>query len=164
MNSPTTSRPTSLRASAERMALFVMLAVAAACLLSGCSAPVIYAKVIQGDASFITLVDESDTRLEQPGLADTSLRFFSNPDSLGRRRLGQVVTDESGWATMRVDLPAAGLARYDIEIIARRQGYIHARGTFVLPSSGRRVLISLKPGQDSYREQEDLQAEFERHR
>ncbi len=145
-----------------------MLLAGAMCLLlcllaTGCS-PVVRAKVVSGEVSFVALVKADDERLDRPGLPGVTLLFNSDPDSLGRKRLGQAVTDEAGWVEMPIDLPAAGLARYEIEIIARRSGYAHARGTFILPGAGQRVLIFLKPGTDTYREPDDLGSEAEKYR
>jgi hypothetical protein len=146
------------------LTLAAVLCAGAGALLGGCDAPVVNTKVIRGDVSFVALVRNDDPRLEEPGVSGVRLQFYSDPNSLGRKPLGQAMTDPSGFAAHPVELPAAGLARYEIELIARKEGYAHARGTFIMPGPDQTVLVFLNPGVDTYKEPEDLQAEYEQYR
>ncbi|MFG0252160.1 MAG: hypothetical protein ACF8NJ_04720, partial [Phycisphaerales bacterium JB038] len=110
------------------------------CLVATGCTPILRGKVVSGEVSFVAIVKADDPRLERPGLANVTIQFNSDPDSLGRKPLGQAITDEMGWLEMPIELPAAGLARYEIEVIARHSGYAHARGTFILPGDDERVL------------------------
>lgn len=150
--------------SAARRVVSIALILAVLPLLTACSTPALNAKVIRGHVSFVAVVENDDPRLEQPGLPGVTIQLHSNPESLGRKPLGSTLTDDTGRAALNVDLPAAGLARYEIELIARKQGYAHARGTFIMPGSAKTILVFLNPGVDTYREPENLLEEAERYK
>ncbi|HEB60267.1 MAG TPA: hypothetical protein ENJ06_00420 [Phycisphaeraceae bacterium] len=143
--------------------LLILLFLSGLLPAAGCQ-PMIRGKVIAGDVNFIALVDADDSRLEQPGLSDVNISFTSDPDSLGRKDLGSVVSDGTGGFTFTVNLPAAGLAKYELAALARHPGYMPTRGKFILPGDEKRLLIYMKPGKDNYTEPENLEDEYRRFR
>ncbi|MCK4872951.1 MAG: hypothetical protein KAS72_09520 [Phycisphaerales bacterium] len=149
-------------ASARRLGAVLLLLGALA--LPGCAGPVLRAKVIEADVSFVLIVPRDDPRLEDPGIANVTVAITSDPNSLGRQTIGTAVTDGFGEMSMNIELPLAGLARYEIGVVARKQGYTQTTGDFLLPADNQVVLIFMRSGRDTHRSEEDLRDTADQYR
>jgi hypothetical protein len=147
-----------------RCALALCLVSAAFVLLAtGCTSYSLQGKVIAGDISYIAVVDASDERFNGPGLVGASLSLETDPGKLKREHVGDAVSSSDGWFSIRVNRPGAGLLIYDVGIRVQRNGYEGVQQIFRLPSSGKRVLVILRPGVDQLKdEEESLMEQFER--
>lgn len=106
-------------------------------------------KVIQGDISFIAIVNKDDPRLEGPGIPNVAVALLNDPNKLSKETLGTAISDSQGDFSIGIDLVGAGFFRYDAGLTAERKGYEYATSQFNLPPSDRRVLIMLRPGTSS---------------
>lgn len=116
---------------------------------SGCSSYVLRGRVIRGDASYVTLVEPGDPRLNEQGVPGASLTLVMDPTRLNRKTLSQGVSESDGNITLAVDEFGAGMLEMDTELTARKKGAEPAQGYFRLPGNNKkRVLVSLGPGED----------------
>lgn len=124
-----------------------LLCALAAALASGCETYQLRGRVATGDATYITLVDADDPRLQTgDAIAGVVLRLQTDPGKLNRAFVGQGVTNGQGEFEIPVDEVGAGFLEYDVGIDARRPGFESAESFFRLPPSGKRVLVVLRPG------------------
>lgn len=152
-----------------RRSLFSLL-----CLLllvmSACSSYKLQGRVVRGTGSYIQVVDADDPRLEGAGIAGAQVTVTLDPQRLKRKVIGSTTTDGNGNFSIAIDEPGAGFLEYDIGIKASGQGLIHALSFMELPSSRRRVLVTLQVGrdvssfEDTLMQDEDLWEEAERYR
>ena len=137
-------------------------------LLVGCESYSLRGHVIRGEISYIEIVDADDERLESPGLTATRVGVHLDPGRLNRKFLGSTVSDANGDFSLPIDEVGAGFLEYDISVVAYRDGYFGAEQFFVMPSSNKRVLIILGPGNDpnppSFQGRESLFDEAARYR
>jgi len=144
---PTSPNPR--RARAAISAVFCLLpALAALASLAGCSPYQMRGKVIEGDISFVAIVDADDPRLDGPGISGAELRLSTDPEKLNRERIGTTISSGDGSFTIPVDELGAGVLLYDVGLQVRKSGYQPANQMFRLPPSERRVLVILTPGVD----------------
>lgn len=127
-------------------AWIVFLAAPVTAWLAGCAPYTLRGKVIEGDVSFIAVIDASDPRLDGPGLSGAMLRLETDPERLNRKVVGTAVSGPDGSFAIPVEEVGAGLLMYDMGLRAERQGYAPAEQFFRLPGSDRRVLVILQPG------------------
>lgn len=125
----------------------------AAILIAGamvaCSPYTLRGRVVQGEVSYVDIVDEDDHRLAQPGVSSVALKLTLDPSKLNRKVIAQNYSDEKGDFEMRVDEGGAGLLTFETALLARKRGFQSAEGVFNLPGgSSKRVLIVLTPGND----------------
>lgn len=116
--------------------------------LAACGPYKMHGRVVEGDVSYIAVVDEADPRLNGVGLEGVLLRAQLDPGTLSTKTVSQETSDAAGNFSLPVDEWGAGMLDMESAVLARRRGFKSAEGTFKLPSSGRRVLIVLAPGQD----------------
>jgi len=129
----------------RRLALVVVwLAVAAAA--TGCAPYTLRGKVVEGEVSFIAVVDADDPRLDGPGLSGAMLTLQTDPQRLNRKTVGSAVSDADGGFSIPVNEVGAGVLIYDMGLEARKKGYSPAEQFFRLPPAGKRVLVLLAPG------------------
>lgn len=142
----------------------ITLGVACA-LVGGCSSYALKGRVVKGDASYVTVVDAADPRLEEAGVAGVSLTLIMDPMRLNRKTIAQGVTETDGNFSLPVDEFGAGMLELDTELTARKKNAEPAQGQFRLPSSKMRVLVSLGPGadRDLNPEREDLSDQADRY-
>lgn len=107
-------------------------------------------KVVEGPVSSVSVVDRHDPRLDQPGLPGASVQSTLDPEDVGRKRLAEQTSDDSGAFAIPVGEPGAGFLEYEVEVLARMGGYQSAVGTIPLPGRDKRLLITLTPGRDTY--------------
>lgn len=129
--------------------MLALLAFGAA--LTGCSSGgyQLQGKVIEGDISFIAVVNSDDPRLEEQGVSGVSVTLVSDPNKLNRETLGEAISQVDGSFSIGVGLVGAGFFQYDAGVNASRDGYERASSQFNLPPSGKRVLIMMRKGYNS---------------
>ncbi len=144
------------------LALFAMVLLGA----GGCSPYALQGRVVSGDVSIAMIVDADDPRLDGDGVPSVSLRLESDPGQLRGKVIGTAVSGADGEIAIPVGEVGAGFLEYDVGVVARRPGYLTARGFFRLPPDRRRLLVIMTPGRDpeAEREPEDLMELYERYR
>lgn len=123
----------------------VVVAFAAAlALLSGCqNSASIAGKVIQGDVSFIGVVDAGDERLKAPGLQGAEIAATTDPrGGAGPAVLGKSTSGPQGDFGLRMN---QSTLTGSTGFTARRDGFAPASGVMPMPSEDRRLLVILKP-------------------
>ncbi|TVQ31238.1 MAG: hypothetical protein EA376_10225 [Phycisphaeraceae bacterium] len=123
-------------------------------------------KVVEGDVTYVAIVDTDDPRLEGRGVGGVNIMLETDPDRINREQVGRTVSQQDGSFSMDIDAFGAGLLQYDVGITAHRRGFETAQNIFRLPSSGRRILIMISPGagDESWRRQESPFEQYERFR
>lgn len=135
----------------RRLSTAVLASAAAICVcaLGACSPYMLSGRVIEGEASYATLVAPDDPRLQSPGITGASLRLTRDPGRLKRDVVTERVSGAQGEFELPVDRVGAGLLEMDMGVLARMTGYSSAEGFFGLPGAGKsRLLIVLAPGDD----------------
>ena len=122
-------------------------ALLACSLLTACSYS-LKGRVIEGETSYVTVVDASDPRLNDPGLSGVRLHLQMDPGRLQRETLARDTSAFEGEFELPVDEIGAGFMQYDVGLFARRAGYSPAEGSFRLPPKSKRILIVMARGQD----------------
>ena len=131
-------------------------------VLSVCSTACTYTlrgRVIEGDTSYVAVVDKSDPRLNENGIEGVRLHVQLDPGKLNRKTVCREVSSMDGAFALPVDEIGAGVLEYDVGVFARRAGYSPAEGSFRLPPSGKRIIIVLMRGRD-YDQGESLEDEW----
>lgn len=148
----------------RRPATLLTLTVAALTLAS-CGGYTLRGRVIDGDISYATVVGANDERLSMPGVGGVTVTLETDPGRVKREFIGEAVSNPDGEFEIRVRKPGAGFLMYDAGIEARRRGYEGVRHMFPLPSSSKRLLIMLRPGNDTLPEREGtLMEQYEQFR
>ncbi len=114
--------------------------------LAACSPYTLRGKVIEGDISYVAVVDANDPRLAGAGIGNASLELISNPERLNHKMLAGGITDPAGSFDLHVDEAGAGILTYDTSLTVRHDGHTTASNIFKLPPDSKRVLVSLKRG------------------
>jgi len=154
------------RVSPLRSRAAALLAVACSLLvLTGCGYTM-RGKVVEGEVTYIAIVDANDPRLEGRGVGGVNISLETDPDRLSREQVGRTVSQQDGSFSMDVDAFGAGFLQYDVGITAHRRGFETATNLFRLPSSGKRILIMMAPGvgDESWRRPESPFEQYERFR
>ena len=126
----------------------LVAAMLLAVMFAGCGAYQLRGRVVEGPRSEASVIGADDPRLAGPPIADATVRFILDPQSAGRKVLGQTVTDDSGNFVLPVDVLGAGTLEYELLVIARADKKAPAMSVVQVPSSGRRILVTLQPGRD----------------
>lgn len=105
-------------------------------------------RVIQGEASYVAVVDPSDPRLTQPGLDGVALHLQMEPGKANRETITRDLSGPGGEFALKVDRFGAGWMEYDVGLFARLPGFNPAQHFFRLPPDSKRVLIMMAPGRD----------------
>jgi hypothetical protein len=125
--------------------LTIGLSLLVLCLFSvgcGASASMVNGRVIKGDLSFILVVDASDPRLKEPGLAGANVAM-SNTSASGGASIARVTSDSVGNVALPVRDTAA-LFRPAV-FTAELEGYQRTTSEMSIPPTNKRVLVILKP-------------------
>jgi hypothetical protein len=81
-----------------------------------------YGRVVAGDSSYITIVDQDDFRLhEDNGISGVLLKLQLDPGRINRREIAQETSGESGDFALPVDEFGAGLLEQECGVLARRR-------------------------------------------
>jgi hypothetical protein len=136
--------------------------------LASCGPHTIHGRVIEGDASFITLVDKDDHRLDaKEGVSDVLLKLQLEPGRINRRQIAQETSDRDGYFRLPVDEFGAGVIELEGGLLARRRGYRSAEGVFPIPGGSQRILVVLAPGRDppgAFEDEPSVEEQVERFR
>jgi hypothetical protein len=130
--------------------------------LTGCSSSKVQGKVIQGDVSFIAVVESDDARLDGPGLSGATIRVRSDPGKLRGETLAQGVSAPDGQFTLSIGEMAALAGPVGLSV--KKPGYQSATGALSVPGRDRRLLVIMKPGVDSGSDTEDPRDTIERYK
>lgn len=118
------------------------------CFSSGCETYALRGKVVDGGTSAVMLVDKNDPRLDADGISGATIEATVDPRSLSRQRIPAVSSDADGGFSLPVNITGAGLLEYEAMIVARYPQMAPAVRFMPLPSSDKRLLITLAPGED----------------
>lgn len=130
---------------------------------AGCAQYTLTGKVIQSDISYVAIVDASDDRFEDPGIAGVTVTLQTDPGQLNHQRVGEAVSGSDGTFTISVNKPGAGILIYDVGLEVRRKGYEGVDHIFRLPPSSKKVLVMLRPGAERLpKKEESLMEQYER--
>lgn len=148
--------------SALRCALLALLALT----LGGCGSYSLKGRVIAGDVSYIAVVDADDPAMESAGgVAGAMVTLSNDPDRLSREVVGTGVSGQDGEFSVPFDKIGGGFLEYDVGVRVRRPGYRDAEHYFLLPGSGKRLLVVLAPGRGAGSEvAEDPYETYKRYR
>lgn len=125
-----------------------MLMLPLAFLLASCGPYQMKGRVVEGDISFIAIVDADDVRFQNQPVEGVLLRARVDPGRVSGKTVAQETSDADGNFSLPVDEFGAGVVDMDVEVLARRSGYKSAESVFNLPRDGKRVLIMMAPGRD----------------
>jgi hypothetical protein len=134
---------------------FVVVMLWTAALLGGCSTYQMRGRVVEGLAPEIRVVEADDPQLQRPAVNGVRIEVTLDPQSLGRKTLTPVTTNEAGEFALPIDEIGAGMLVYEVQVLARRPGYKHAAEFVKVPGADKRLLIVLAPGVDRYTPPED---------
>jgi predicted small secreted protein len=138
----------------RRRFIFLIMACAST-TLAGCSTYQLRGKVVEGPASEIRIVEADDPQLQRPAVSGVRIEATLDPQSLARKTLSPVTTNEAGEFALPIDELGAGMLEYEVQVLARRPGYKHAAEFVQVPGASKRLLIVLAPGVDRYVAPED---------
>lgn len=124
--------------------------------LAGCGGYQLRGRVIEGASPGVLVVSSDDRRLEGNPVADASVRVTVDPDRMKPRELPPVRTDAEGYFALPIEDFGAGALEYNIMLLARANGFRASQEIFKLPGGGKRVLVVLAPGRDTYRDNDIL--------
>lgn len=124
-------------------------------LLTGCMQGYeLRGRVVEGAAPGVRVVGQGDSGLtagRSDGVAGARVSGVLDPDSLRPTTLSTVATDEQGWFSLPIDALGAGSLIYEVRLLVRRDGNRFVEQTIRVPGRHRRVLVTLMPGEDTYR-------------
>lgn len=134
----------------------IALITSAILLCTGCSSYALRGRVVEGEASWVQVTDQSSAPSD-PGrpVAGASVELVLDPGRLNRKVLGRAMTDSNGEFSIKVDEFGAGWLEHDVGLTVARDGFVTGDGFFRLPGSGKRVLVTLQRGRDSARRIDD---------
>lgn len=121
------------------------LCSACAFLCASCSTYQLKGKVVEGEISYIAVVEADDPRLTGPGIHATRIELWNDPTRLNRELIGEVMSDQSGSFSIPVEEIGAGFLMYDVGVKTDRPEYVPAELNFRLPPKEQRILIMLEP-------------------
>lgn len=130
------------------VALF--LSLVCAMFVVGCAGYTLDGKVVAGPMSSISVVSADDPRFDQPGLGGVTIEAMIDPDKLSREHGGSGYSDGGGTFSIPISQIGAGMLEYDVRVVAQSTGFKPAAKTFALPGDGKRLLITLQPGEGRY--------------
>ncbi len=129
--------------------------------LPACSTYKLQGTTIIGNRAGVFIVDADDPRLRGDIVDDSTVEVTIDASSLRPKPLPLTPTDDKGKFELEIDEPGAGVLEYTAGILARAPKFQHVYQEVKLPSAGKRVLIVMTPGRDTYQPKEDLYKESE---
>lgn len=125
----------------------MLFLLAAMVMLPACSAYQLRGVVVEGKQPGIYIVDNSDPRLNQVGVADANIDVVLDPDKLRSKNYPTVYTDDFGRFALNIDEPGAGVLEYSVSVYCNADGYAgRDLERAPLPASGKQILIVLSAG------------------
>ncbi|MBI1335952.1 MAG: hypothetical protein GC164_03210 [Phycisphaera sp.] len=150
---PEPARGAGLRCDGLVAMAFALLALSG---LAGCESYRLAGVVMGGDPSTVVVVGKGDGRLLAPGLGGATIEFTIDPTSMHPQKLATVIADDQGHFEVPVDVSGAGFLEYELGVLCRLPGYRTLWTTLDMPASGKRLVLVMKPGRDSYSPQKNL--------
>lgn len=106
--------------------------------------------VIEGATPGVFVVDKTDSRLVELGLATAVINLTIDPGHMNAKHLGSYQSDLDGRFDVPIDELGAGFLEYDIGLVCRLAGYHAIQHRVRMPGSSKRLLIILIPAQTAY--------------
>ena len=131
-------------------------------LLAGCGGYRLDGFVAPGAASGVEFRKVGEVTRPPLGVEGATYELSLDPRSLGRRVVARGDVSPDGSFSIPIDEPGTGFLEYEFELVVRAKGYDSAVGDFRLPPKGTRVVVTLAPGRDRYREPDDPMRDLER--
>ena len=122
----------------------------------GCSPYQIEGLVVPGRTSEVLMLDADDERLDGPGLDGASVELTLEPQSMSPKPMKTVVTDGEGRFVVPVDKLGAGFLEYEVAVYCGSEGFQTAYQTLRLPPRGKRLLITMAVGRDTFQPKTDI--------
>lgn len=144
---------------ARRFPLRACLLLMVALLLPACSGYRLEGTVVQGPQPAVLVVNKNDPRLNMPGVSGAAVSVTIDPRSLSAEMLATEIADYNGRFSVDVPHMGAGVLEYEVEILCRAGGFLPSARSMKLPGSGKRLLIVMSPGTDTYKPQHDILGE-----
>jgi len=130
-----------------RWALLLLLSVVLGGV-AGCSPYRLQGIVIEGDRPGIEVVGQDDPRLEYFGLPGAEVSVTLDPEKLSSKAIGRATSDGDGRFAVPISESGAGFLIYDVEVGVSREGFVGVREFLELPGANRRLVVTVKAGQD----------------
>ncbi len=133
---------------------FGVLLVALTVWLGGCASDyMLRGRVVEGGGgapSEVRVVSRGDEALKADDTsgAGAVVEVWIDEDTPKRQQMPTVVCDSQGFFEVPVGVMGAGFLEYDARVVVRRSSHASADGVIALPSSGKRVLVTLPRGSD----------------
>jgi hypothetical protein len=124
-------------------------------------------KVVEGNASIITVTDRSDGQLQHTGISGVQIRIYRNPGRLNQELIASGVSQADGRFEIPIRAFGAGWMDEEWLIETYRSSYRNAEMMLRLPANTnkRPLLIMLARGQAApFRGRDDVIREIERYR
>lgn len=131
------------------------VAIVFAAVFTGCSSYRLQGVVVAGEQSGIEVVDKDDPRLENFGIPGAAVEVVLDPERLRPRTVGKGGSDGDGRFALPIDADGAGFLMLDVEMRASRADFVSASERFALPGKNKRLVITLRPGEDAQRLESD---------
>ena len=122
----------------------------------GCSPYQIEGLVVPGRMSEVLVLDADDQRLDGQGLEGVSVELTLEPKSMSPKPLKTVVTDGEGRFVVPVDKLGGGVLEYEVAVHCSIEGFQTAYQTLQLPWRGKRLLITMAVGRDTFQPKTDI--------
>lgn len=105
-------------------------------------------RVIEGGFGTVTLVDDTDDRLQAAGVQGVRVQLVRDPNRLSREVIASATSNRDGAFTLETKTFGAGWTDERWEIIATRGGFGPAQSPVELPidPGSRRLLVELERG------------------
>lgn len=142
-----------------RFPLACCLLMLAVLLLPACSGYQLQGTVVQGPQPAVLVVSKNDPRLNMPGVSGAAVSVTIDPRSLNAEMLSTEIADYDGRFVVDVPHMGAGVLEYEVEVLCRAGGFLPSARSMKLPGSGKRLLIVMSPGDDTYKPQHDILGE-----
>lgn len=112
-------------------------------LLAGCGGMKVVGKVIPGAISYVGIVNQTDTRLAQPGVGGVAIRIDATPASGGTSATIASTTSAAD-GSFKLSIADDSWPTDRVQIRAMIDGYAAARGSVFLPRDGQSLLILME--------------------
>ncbi len=123
-----------------------LVGFAAAMFAGGCATtgPGFKGVVEQGPASVLVVVDETDKRAKEPGIAGVKITAEARPNNAPAKILGTATSDAAG--KFALALPDNKPLKEQVWITAEKPGYKTLKAPVYLQSEGRVLIVVLSGG------------------
>ncbi len=132
-------------------ALLLLLPTLAACSYQ------LQGVVIEGPAPEVLVVESNDRRLNEPGLRRARIEVTIDPRAMKPHYMEPVACDEGGrFAIPLSEMGAGSFQEYQVRVICRAEGYTASAREMPLPGFGKRLVIVMAQGRDTFRAEGDM--------